>query len=102
MRSRGLIVLGLLLAGCASTPEPPGTISGGILLFGGPSPGLNEKDGYHPGTVEVLRDGELVSKGYRFSLPPGRYQLRVLQSCETAVVLAPKQAVKADLRCSIP
>ncbi|MEV0169074.1 serine/threonine-protein kinase [Nonomuraea fuscirosea] len=89
-----------------------GLLVGGIILLGGPSPGLPAADGYQPGLVEVFTSkGRRVAerrsdkRGFRFSLPSGGYRLRVSlgdEKCSTSAVVKPSATTRADLKCPIP
>ncbi|MFC4010630.1 protein kinase [Nonomuraea purpurea] len=89
-----------------------GLLVGGIILLGGPSPGLSAADGYQPGLIEVFtsKDRRVAERrsdkrGFRFSLPPGGYRLQVRLGdgkCSTTAVVKPSVTTRADVKCPIP
>ncbi|MFC5826516.1 serine/threonine-protein kinase [Nonomuraea insulae] len=98
----------------STTPPAPaaGLLVGGIFHLGGPSPGQSVADGYQAGLVEVftgkgkrLAGRRSDQRGFRFSLPPGRYRLQTALgdgTCSATGVVKPGRTTRADLKCKIP
>ena len=95
------------------SPSPTGTVSGGIYLIGGPSPGVHaRRDGFQAGTVSVLDRGNVVAatsvpRGRRFSflLRPGLYVLRVddqAQTCRSFVHVYAGRTTQKNIVCASP
>ncbi|MGN9841022.1 protein kinase domain-containing protein [Nonomuraea sp. H19] len=94
-----------------SRAPAPGLLVGGIVYVGGPSPSKPAADGYRSGPVQVFNDkGKRMAiqrtgqRGFRFSLPPGRYRLHTVAGagmCATTAVVKPEQTTRADLKCVV-
>jgi hypothetical protein len=96
--------------------ELEGTVSGTVLMAGGPAPGVKQK--VIEGKVQAVRDdglvrGALISAAhYTISLPAGRYRLEAAtpqyldgtfacQADRNPVIVRPGQAQSIDITCSM-
>jgi hypothetical protein len=101
----------LLLPACTESPQPDGVVTGLLVEFGGPSPGIRLLvPGHVTATGPAATQTVIADRHgrFRFSLPPGVYHLTAQSGgarcgrIQPVRVLAGKVTQGANVLCSVP